>query len=54
MGDGVHVYGVLLVVVSSRGVVWLMYVFNHAHAPSPEGKKKKKKKYKKIQKLQKL
>ena len=24
MGDCVHVYGVLLVVVSSRGVVWLM------------------------------
>ena len=41
-GDCVGVYGVLLVGVSSMGVVWLMCVFNQAHAPSPEGKKKKK------------
>ena len=41
MGDCVHVYGVLLVVVFSRGVVWLMLcVFDQAHALSNEGKKK--------------
>ena len=35
------VYGVLLVSVSSRGIVRLMLcVFNQAHATSPEGKKK--------------
>ena len=44
MGDCVHVYGVLLVGVLSRGVVWLMlYVFNQAHAPSSQRKKKKEK-----------
>ena len=37
MGDCVHVYGVLLVGVLSRGVVWLMCVFN---AHSREEKKK--------------
>ena len=40
MGDCVHVYGVLLVGVLSRGVVWLMCVFNQAHAPSLEGNKR--------------
>ena len=44
MGDCVREYGVLLVEVLSRGVVWLkVCVFNQAHAPSPEEKKKKKK-----------
>ena len=49
MGDCMHVYGVLLVRVSSRGVVWLVCVFNQAHVPSPKGKKGKK-----LQKLQQL
>jgi len=40
MGDYVPVYGVLLVGVSLRDVVWLMLCFfNQAHAPSPEEKK---------------
>ena len=44
MGDCVHVYGVLLVGVLSRGVVWsMLYVFNQANVASPEGGKKRKK-----------
>ena len=42
MGYCVHVYGVLFVGVLSRGVGWLMCVFNQAHAHSPEGKGKEK------------
>ena len=39
-GGCVHVYGVLLVGVLSRGVMWLMLCgFNEAHAPSPQGRK---------------
>ena len=45
MGDCVRVYGVMLVGVLSRGVVWLMLcVFNQAHVPCPEGKRRRKRK----------
>ena len=40
--DGwVIVYGVLLVEVLLRGVVWLMCVLNQVHAPSLRGRKGK-------------
>ena len=50
MGDCVHVYGVLLMGVLSRWVVWLMlYVFNQAMFPL-RGEEEKEKKLQKLKK----